>query len=226
MKFIAYYRVSTSKQGISGLGLEAQRANVFQFVQEREIIAEFTDIESGKKNNRAELFKAIGLAKKENATLVIAKLDRLSRDVNFISGLMKSEVTFIACDQPQANKFTLHIFAALAEQERDMISERTRLALAALKRRGVKLGSPQNLTVHARLKAVARIKEKAAKNENNIKAAALITSLKNQGLSFCAITKELNESGFKTSRSKIFQVTQVVRIWQNQKRSISSPDLP
>ncbi len=215
MKYVAYYRVSTQKQGISKLGLESQKAIVSNFTKDGCIVAEFVDVESGKKNQRPELSKAIQLSKKENAVLVIAKLDRLSRDVNFISGLMKSDISFTACDQPHANKFTIHIFAALAEQERDMISERTKLALAALKRRGKKLGSPQNLNKGARMKGVETIKKNAANHENNIKAAALIGSLYDQGKTFASITKTLNESGFRTRYGKSFYPIQVSRIWKN-----------
>src|SRR6266498_4846333 len=139
-KYIAYYRVSTAKQGTSGLGLEAQKAEIAKFTKSKSVsvIAEFTEIESGKNNNRPELSKAIELVEKVDGILLIAKLDRLSRDVNFISGLMKAGVSFVACDQENATKFTIHIFAALAEQERDMIGKRTRDALAALKEKGVR----------------------------------------------------------------------------------------
>lgn len=213
MKYIAYYRVSTQKQNLSGLGLEAQTSVIKKFSIKDEIIGEYTDIESGRKNNRPELLKAISHAQRENAILIIAKLDRLSRDVNFISGLMKSEVTFIACDQPSANKFTLHIFAALAEQERDLISDRTKAALQALKARGKVLGTPANLTNKARMLGISKIKENAAFNENNLRASAFIGSLRKEGKSFLSIASELNRNGFLTSRGKKFQVIQVQRLF-------------
>lgn len=212
MKYIAYYRVSTIKQGQSGLGIDAQKAAIKNYIGQETLHAEYIDVESGKNNDRPELIKAIDHSRKENAILLIAKLDRLSRDVNFISGLMKSEISFVACDQPNANKFTLHIFAALAEQERDLISERTKAALQALKRRGKKLGSPQNLTDEARQKGVERLKIKAKINPNNQRAASLIMSLREKGLSFNAISKELNKNGFMTSQGKKFQAIQVQRL--------------
>ena len=146
MPYVAYYRVSTLQQGKSGLGLTAQQQLVKAFVKEDAVLGEFVEVESGKKATRPQLRAAVQLAKSQGAVLVIAKLDRLSRNVAFIASLMESGVEFVACDQPQANKFTLHIFAALAEQERDMISERTRRALKVLKAQGQVLGTPANLS--------------------------------------------------------------------------------
>ena len=149
MKYIAYYRVSTIKQGQSGLGLEAQRTAVTNYLKGVcKPIEEYQDTESGtrKGNNREELKKAIISAKANNAILIIAKLDRLARNVRFITTLLESGVEFLACDMPQANKFTIHIFAALAEQEAEMISQRTKLALQEKKKQGFKLGKPENLT--------------------------------------------------------------------------------
>jgi DNA invertase Pin-like site-specific DNA recombinase len=141
-KFIAYYRVSTARQGRSGLGLEAQRKAVADFLNggNWELTAEITEIESGKRNDRPELAKALELCRKQRATLLIAKLDRLARNVHFISGLMESGVDFVAADMPQANRLTIHVLAAVAEHERDMISARTKAALAAAKARGKRLG--------------------------------------------------------------------------------------
>lgn len=141
-KYVAYYRVSTVRQGESGLGLEAQRKAVKQFLQggDWEIIAEYTEIESGKKSNRQQLAEAIAACKRLQATLIIAKLDRLARNVHFISGLIESGVEFTAVDNPNANKLMIHMLAAFAEHEREQISERTRNALAAAKARGVQLG--------------------------------------------------------------------------------------
>lgn len=142
--FVAYYRVSTDRQGRSGLGLEAQRQSIGNFVDDRKwnLVAEFTEIESGKRKDRPELQKAIAACKRCNARLVIAKLDRLARNVAFIANLMDGCVDFVACDMPEANRLTLHILAAVAEHEREMISERTKAALQAAKARGVRLGSP------------------------------------------------------------------------------------
>ncbi len=142
--FVAYYRVSTDRQGISGLGLDAQREAVSRYVAVHPLLAEFQEIESGKSHtNRPQLIAAMELCRKQKATLVIAKLDRLARDVHFISGLMKSGVEFVAVDMPHANRLTVHILAAVAEHEREMISARTKVALAEVKKRGVKLGNPR-----------------------------------------------------------------------------------
>jgi DNA invertase Pin-like site-specific DNA recombinase len=144
--YVAYYRVSTDKRGESGLGLEAQREAVRRVAQTAPVLAEFTEVETAKKSsasNRPQLLAAIEEAKKRTATLLIAKLDRLARNVYFISGLMESGVDFIAADMPQANRLTVHIMAAFAEHEARAISDRTTAALGALRARGVKLGNPR-----------------------------------------------------------------------------------
>src|SRR5262245_14615761 len=130
--FISYLRVSTERQGRSGLGLEAQRQAVEAYLNggDWKLLDAFVEVESGKHSDRPELMKALRACKAKKARLVIARLDRLSRDVHFISGLMKSGIDFIACDFPQANKLTIHILAAVAEHEREMISARTKAALA------------------------------------------------------------------------------------------------
>src|SRR3954467_1869811 len=138
--FVAYYRVSTDRQGQSGLGLDAQRSAVAGFVGARALIAEFTEVESGKRADRPQLAAALDLCRRQRAMLVIAKLDRLARNVAFIANLMESGVEFTAVDMPSANNLTLHILAAVAEHEREMISARTKAALAAAKARGMKLG--------------------------------------------------------------------------------------
>ena len=144
-RFVPYYRVSTARQGQSGLGLEAQQKAVRDFLNGGawEIVAEFVEVESGKKADRPELARALDACRKHKAKLVIAKLDRLSRNLAFIATLMDAGVEFIAVDNPHANKLTLHILAAVAEHEREAISERTKAALAAAKARGTRLGTPQ-----------------------------------------------------------------------------------
>ena len=154
MSYVAYYRVSTAKQGRSGLGLEAQREAVLAHMREQPL-AEYVEVESGKQDDRPELARALEMAKAHGATLVIAKLDRLSRDVHFISGLMKTSVPILACDNPTADKFTLHLYAALAEKERDLISERTKAALAAARARGVRLGSNEKRVQRAEAHAAS-----------------------------------------------------------------------
>ena len=143
-RFVAYYRVSTDKQSRSGLGLEAQRAAVEAHVAGARgaVAAGFIEVESGRKKDRPQLAAALAAARAHRAVLVIAKLDRLARNVHFVSGLMESGVEFVAADMPTVNRLTVHILAAVAEEEARMISARTKAALAAAKARGVRLGNP------------------------------------------------------------------------------------
>jgi len=218
-KYIAYYRVSTQKQGISGLGLDAQRTDVNRFISRGgELVAEYQDIESGKKNNRPSLINAINEAKKQGATLLIAKLDRLSRNASFILTLRDSRVDFVCCDMPDANSLTIGIMAILAQDERERTSQRTKAALAELKRQGKKLGTPENLTEQARTNSLQVRQQNAMENENNRQAGALIVSFRKEGKSFYQITKELNNLGFKTRTGKIFQQNQI-QILYNRYRS-------
>ncbi len=209
-RYIAYYRVSTQKQGISGLGLEAQRSDVSKFISKGgKLVAEYQDIESGKKNDRPHLIKAIEECKKQNAILLIAKLDRLSRNASFIFMLKDTKVDFVCCDMPNANTVTIGIMAVLAQDERERISHRTKSALAELKKNGKKLGTPENLTETARINSLQVRQQNAFKDENNRKAGALIIAFRKEGKSFYQITKEINELGFKTRTGKIFQQNQV-----------------
>jgi DNA invertase Pin-like site-specific DNA recombinase len=209
--FIAYLRVSTQKQGQSGLGLEAQRAAVAAFARHHggKIIEEYIEIESGKRSERPQLAKAMAAAKKANATLLIAKLDRLSPDVHFISGLMKG-VDFLAVDQPFANQLTLHILAAVAEDEARRISERTRAALRAARARGVKLGSPKGAeTIAAARDARSRYARRTA---GPIKM--IIADIQNAGVtSLSDIAKALQARGMRTPAGKTnWHASQVARL--------------
>ncbi|MBB6428848.1 recombinase family protein [Algisphaera agarilytica] len=147
-RFVAYHRVSTARQGRSGLGLEAQEeaVRVHTATVGGTILEAFTEVESGKRRDRPELAKALAAAKRRKAVLIVAKLDRLARNVAFLSALMESGVDFVACDNPHASRLTIHILAAVAEDEARRISERTKAALAARKARGLPLGNPANLT--------------------------------------------------------------------------------
>lgn len=142
MKYVAYYRVSTDRQGLSGLGLDAQRAAVAKHIGAAELVAEFTEIESGRKNDRAQLAAALATAKRTKSTLVIAKLDRLARNVHFVSGLLESNVPFVCADMPEADRTFLQMMAVFAEWEARKISERTKAALAQIKAQGRTLGCP------------------------------------------------------------------------------------
>lgn len=189
MPFVAYYRVSTDKQGRSGLGIDAQKQAVSEYVQGRgNILYEFTEIESGKKSDRPQLAEALAMCRKHKAKLIIAKLDRLARNVHFISGLMESGVDFVAVDMPEASRFTIHILAAVAEHEREMISKRTKDALKAAKARGIKLGNPTPLP--ASLKARTIWSANTEKFRETIRP--LILELQAKGYSYNAIAKELN----------------------------------
>lgn len=143
--YVAYYRVSTDKQGHSGLGLEAQREAVSRYMASisGHLVSEFQEVESGKRDDRPKLMAAMAACRVKRAVLVIAKLDRLTRNVAFLANLMESGVEFVACDNPHATKFTIHILAAVAEHEREMISARTKAAMAAAKVRGIKVGNPR-----------------------------------------------------------------------------------
>jgi DNA invertase Pin-like site-specific DNA recombinase len=191
-QFVAYYRVSTDRQGRSGLGLDAQREAVLRHLAAHagELVAEFCEVESGRRSNRPQLAAAIAAAKKAKATLMIAKLDRLARNVHFISGLMESGVDFVAADNPHANKLMVHMLAAFAEHEREMIADRTKAALQAAKARGIRLGS--NAT--DRLAPAYR----AAAMERARELAPLLAELKGAGMSARRMAVELTARGVPT----------------------------
>lgn len=172
--FVAYYRVSTRKQGQSGLGLEAQQNTVREYLNggSWELVGELTEVESGKRNSRPKLAEALRLCRVYNATLIIAKLDRLARNVAFVSALMESGVEFTAVDMPKAGKFTLHIMAAVAEQEADMIAERTRKAMQTAKARGTLLGRRDDA-----IAAYAMKGNEASREVRSERAARIATNL-------------------------------------------------
>ncbi|WP_181308267.1 recombinase family protein [Rufibacter sp. XAAS-G3-1] len=218
-KYIAYYRVSTVKQGRSGLGLEAQRAAVISYAKDPcGILQEFTEQESGKNDDRPLLEQAILAAKRHEATLIIAKLDRLSREVAFLFQLKKrverNSISWLCLDIPEMNTLNIGIWGTMAQHEREQISKRTKAALQALKARGRKLGNLENLTDVGRGLGVEAIKRKAAANENNRRAAELIRLYREQGATWVTIAGKLNQSGFKASKGGVFQAVQVKRIYE------------
>jgi DNA invertase Pin-like site-specific DNA recombinase len=206
-KYIAYYRVSTEHQGSNGNGIHAQRKAVEDYLNggRWKLVAEFTEVESGKRNDRPELEKALAACKKHRAKLVIAKLDRLSRNVHFISGLMERKVDFVACDMPSANAFMINIYAAVAQEERRMISDRTKAGLAAAKARGVILGNPK-LAADNRAAAIER-------------AEALKPVLSEMaGLSARAAATELNKRAIATPTGTPWSAKTVIRLRERLQR--------
>lgn len=197
MQIVSYLRVSTTRQGASGLGLEAQRAAVTSFAATggHSLTSEFVEVESGSKNGRQQLAAALAACRLHRATLVIAKLDRLARNVAFIANLMDGGVEFVACDMPHANRLTLHLLAAIAEHEREMISQRTKAALQAAKARGVQLGNPKGAATlldgckSAAKASVAVRQAKAAQHANAV--APILGTLAGAGLNNRQIAAEL-----------------------------------
>lgn len=207
MRAVAYYRVSTASQGRSGLGLEAQREAVESLCLSRgwELIAPpFTEVESGKRDDRPELAKALHRAKVTGSTLVVAKLDRLSRNVAFLAALQESGAKFIAADMPEANELTVHIMAAVAQAERKAISRRTKEALQAAKARGQRLGNPNGAAALLRAgkgngRAVETVRAEAAKRADELRP--IVEDIRARGVvTLAGIAATLNEGGFVTPR--------------------------
>ncbi len=216
-QFIAYYRVSTDQQGRSGLGLDAQRAAVESFLNGDgvEVLAEYVEVESGRKADRPELAKALAACRKNKARLVIAKLDRLSRSVAFIAQLMESGVDFACADMPTATPLTLHILAAMAEFEAKAISERTRVALKAAKSRGRKLGwsIPSRREEQARASAngAKAIRQNADQHAANV--VPVIAAIRAAGVGTLAgVAEALNQRGIKTARGGAWHPTTVKNV--------------
>lgn len=223
MDCVSYIRVSTSRQGTSGLGLEAQRAAVRDFSRRHgwKVAREFQEIESGRKNDRPVLQAALTYAKQTKSTLLIAKLDRLARNVHFISGLMDSGVEFRACDVPEANRLLLHIMAAVAEAEAKAISDRTVAALRAAKERGTALGATnpgsRNLTREAARKGAEATAERA--RQAYAPVLPLVREMRSEGHSMAEIAKRLNERGFRTQTGVLFRPVHVKRIIDRAKET-------
>ncbi len=219
-KFISYLRVSTARQGASGLGLEAQREAVSRYLNGGNwtLVQELVEVESGKRNDRPEIAEALRLCRLHKATLIIAKLDRLARNLHFISSLMESGVDFVACDFPEANRLTVHILAAVAEHEAAMISARTKAALGAAKARGVALGGLRgdaermaSMAAKGTRQSAAVRQESAARRRGDL--LPVIDGLRGKGaISLRAIADGLNRAGLPAARGGQWSAVQVKRI--------------
>ena len=213
-RFVAYLRVSTQRQGYSGLGLEAQREIIHNYLRDRKPIFEYVEVESGRKTDkgRPKLKEALSQCRTYGAKLIVAKLDRLARNVSFLSALLDSDVEIIFCDFPQANKMVLHILASISQYEAELISTRTKLALAAKKSRGCKLGNPEHL-MDKHKEAIANSnktnRKKAEDNPNNKRAVAMLRILAEQRMTLTEMTDKLTKEGFVTSKGYEFRPSQV-----------------
>jgi DNA invertase Pin-like site-specific DNA recombinase len=217
-KFVSYLRVSTDKQGRSGLGLEAQREAVLRYLNggQWKLLAEYVEVESGKRNSRPQLQAAISHAKATGAKLVIARLDRLARNLHFVSSLQERGVDFVAADMPDANRLTVHIIAAVAESVGRAISENTRTALAAAKARGVKLGNPNGAQALrgkqiGNADAVAKIKANAAQRASDLKG--IVDDIRRSGITTTrGIAEELHAKGIRAPRGDTWHPAAVSRL--------------
>lgn len=233
-KFVAYYRVSTTRQGESGLGLQAQRNSVNNYIQGKgEIIEAYTEVETGtRKKKRVEIYKAIELAKKEKAVLLVAKLDRLARDVEFTAALYNANIEFLCCDNPNANKLTIQLLSVIAEHEAEVISRRIKDALRVKKDKikngnyinkdgsqmrpikgNVRLGNPNGFGDYQKL-GVEKIKQNALTNKANIQAMDIICGARREGMTFQQIADKLNNLQYTTRRGKKFNPIQVQRLYK------------
>lgn len=221
-KYVAYLRVSTQKQGYSGLGLEAQREIIHNHLHDTTLIAEFVEVESGRKSDRPKLKEALALCRKDGATLIVAKLDRLARSVSFLSNLLESDVEIVFCDFPQANKMVLHIISAISQYEAELIAARTKASLQAKKARGFKLGNPEHLLnkhKQAIQNSIKTCKAKADNNPNNKRAVAMLRILVKENRSYSEMANILNQEGFVTSRGCSFTKSTVYKLIKRYKLS-------
>ena len=223
MKYIAYYRLSVQKKNQIQYGIEAQRQAVQKFVDGHELVAEYTEYETGtSKRKRIEIFKAIEHCKKigSDATLVIAKLDRLSRSVAFTSALLESGINFVAVDNPHASPMTIQILSVIAEFEAKSIASRVRSGLDIARQKGVILGKPENLTDLARENSILKRKQIALDNENNIRATSIIKLLREASyMSYAKIAERLNADNFRTSKNGIFYPCTVQMLWNRHQQA-------
>ena len=214
IEYVAYLRVSTQKQGYSGLGIDAQKEIIQNYLSDKIPIAEYIEIESGRKTDRGrpKLKEALDLCRKTGAKLIVAKLDRLARNVAFLSQLLESDVDIIFCDFLAATKMVLHIIAAISQYEAELVATRTKQALAAKKAQGYTLGNPEHLMDkldEAVAKSVETNKRKAEENPNNKRAAAMLKVLAKEGRTLQEMADYLNEQGFTTSKGYRFSRSSV-----------------
>lgn len=215
MNYVCYYRVSTKKQGRSGLGLGDQHTIVNRYLREDDrLLLEFTEVESGKKGDRPKLQEAIRACQQWGAKLLIAKLDRLSRNVAFVMTLRDSGVDFVACDLPDANTLTVGMMVTFAQYEAERTSERTRAALAQKRVQGFKLGKPENLTLEAIQKGEAIRVTNALTHKANVQATELATLYRSKGMTYAHIAEKLNQTHYLTRRNKQFDGKAVYRLIQ------------
>lgn len=214
-QYVAYLRVSTQKQGYSGLGLEAQREIIHKHLRGINPVSEYIEIESGRKSNRPKLKEALTLCRKESATLIVAKLDRLARSVSFLSNLLESDVEIVFCDFPQANKMVLHIISAISQYEAELIAARTKASLQAKKSRGFRLGNPEHLLgkhEQAIQNSIKTCKAKADNNPNNKRAVAMLRILVKENHSYKDMADILNQEGFVSSKGCPFTKSTVYKL--------------
>ena len=210
IRYVAYYRVSTQKQGRSGLGLEAQKQAVKDFLSQfgGELTAEYMEVESGKNPDRPEFTQAAEYAELTNGVLLVAKLDRLSRDLHFVTSLQKRGIRFKLCDLPEIDQLTIHILAAMAEHEAKMIATRTKRAMAQAKEKGIVLGNPNLANVRNRNVSSANKSRTRVQSDWKVKVLKVINNIKvSQQLLTCQdIADELNRRGLTSQRGKPFTV--------------------
>lgn len=210
--YVAYLRVSTQRQGTSGLGLQAQQDIIRKYLNGNSPIAEFVEVESGRKSERPKLHEALELCKKKKAILIVAKMDRLSRNVAFTSQLLDSGIEIVFCDFPKANRLVLTIIAAISEYEAGLIRQRTKAALQVKKEQGYQLGKPENLLRNLN-RAITKSRNtnqaKALSNPNNKRAVAILKGLVTKTSNLSEMARILNEEGFLASRGGRFTAKQV-----------------
>ena len=203
-QYVAYLRVSTQKQGFSGLGLEAQREIIQKYLRDKTPVAEYVEIESGRKKDRPKLKEALSLCRKTEATLIVAKLDRLARNVSFLSNLLENDVEIVFCDFPQANKMMLHILSAISQYEAELIAARTKSALQAKK--------AMDKHEQAIRSSIRTCREKADNNPNNRRAVAMLRTLLKEEHTLQEVADILNREGFVTSRGCRFSKSTVYKL--------------